>query len=327
MAATRAQKMRLGIFLITTTAIVILTLIYLIGASIMEVRDAYTVVLQGGSGGLEAGSQVRFNDIPVGRIEKVSIDKEDPSLVILNLTVNHGTPLTADTVAVPEMANITGTKILSMHGGNKNSIRLKPGDTIQSASSDLSMMTTKIVSIAEKIQQLIDNLNDITNTQNANKLAQVLEEVEGITQKMNSILENNQDNFNAMISDARGVVKKADDTLADVQHIVSSVNRASDDIFSAKNIRRIETLLDSTNGMMANVRARTSESELGQTIHGVNTLVSSTQVTVLRLRDDLRRVLSELETSVENINEFTQILVDDPSVLISGRNEKERQLP
>jgi len=327
MAATRAQKMRLGIFLITTTAIVVITLIYLIGASIMEVRDEYKVVLQGGSAGLEAGSQVRFNDIPVGRIEKVSLDNEDPSLVIIILTVNHGTPLTVDTVAVPEMANITGTKILSMHGGTKESVKLKPGDTIQSANSDLSMMTTKIVNIADKLQQLIDNLNVITNTQNADKLAQVLEDVEGITKNINTLLETNQENINAMIVDAKGVVKRADETLAGIQSVVSSVDRASDEVFSSKNIHRVESLLDSTNGMMVNVRARTSEEELGQTIAGVNSLVSSTQVTVLRLRDDLRRVLSELETSVENINEFTQILVDDPSVLISGRNEKERKLP
>jgi hypothetical protein len=36
--------------------------------------------------------------------------------------------------------------------------------------------------------------------------------------------------------------------------------------------------------------------------------------------------MKELETSVENINEFTQILVENPSVLISGRSEKDRQI-
>lgn len=327
MAATRAQKMRLGIFLIVTTTVVVFTLIYLVGASLMEIRDSYVVVLQGGSAGLEVGSQVRFNDIVVGRVEGVRLDENDPGQVIINLSLDHGTPVTVDTVAVPEMANITGTKMLSMHGGTKASARLKPGDTIKSAASDFSMLTTKVVTIADKLQQLIDNLNTITDTDNADKLAKVLEEVEGITKNVNSILDENRDSINKMVSDVHSVVKRADETLVSIQSVAKSLDKASGQVLSSKNIHRVESLLDSTNGVMGNVNARTSKDELGQTIAGVNSLVSTTQVTVLRLRDDLRRVMNELETSVENINEFTQILIDNPSVLISGRNEKERQLP
>lgn len=327
MAATRAQKMRLGIFLIVTTTVVVFTLIYLVGASLMEIRDSYVVILQGGSAGLEVGSQVRFNDIVVGRVEGVRLDENDPGQVIINLSLDHGTPVTVDTVAVPEMANITGTKMLSMHGGTKASARLKPGDTIKSAASDFSMLTTKVVTIADKLQQLIDNLNTITDTDNADKLAKVLEEVEGITKNVNSILDENRDSINKMVSDVHSVVKRADETLVSIQSVAKSLDKASGQVLSSKNIHRVESLLDSTNGVMGNVNARTSKDELGQTIAGVNSLVSTTQVTVLRLRDDLRRVMNELETSVENINEFTQILIDNPSVLISGRNEKERQLP
>ena len=45
------------------------------------------------------------------------------------------------------------------------------------------------------------------------------------------------------------------------------------------------------------------------------------------IHDDMQRIMRELEQGVENFNEFTQILVDNPSVLISGRSEKERVLP
>jgi hypothetical protein len=45
------------------------------------------------------------------------------------------------------------------------------------------------------------------------------------------------------------------------------------------------------------------------------------------MRDDLRRALDDLATSSENIAELTQILVDNPSALISGRSERDRPLP
>ena len=231
------------------------------------------------------------------------------------------------TIAVPEMANITGTKMLSMHGGTKESKRLKPGDEIQSAASDLSMITTKVVNIADRLQLLIDHLNVITNTENTEKLAHVISEVEGITKRVNEILEANQSNINDMVVDARTLIKRTDETMADVQNVVKTLNHSAQQIMSAKNMHRIDTLLDSTRSVMNNVENRTSKEELGATIESVNELAMATQVTIVRMRDDLRRIMSELETSVENINEFTQILVDDPSVLITGRNEKERQLP
>ena len=119
MAATRAQKIRLSAFLIVVTAIIASTLFYLVGAHLMEIRDEYKIELQGGSGGLEVGSQVRFNDIVAGRVESVRLDKDDPNLVIIWVSMEHGTPITVDTIAVPEMANITGSKMLSMRGGTK----------------------------------------------------------------------------------------------------------------------------------------------------------------------------------------------------------------
>ncbi len=327
MAATRAQKMRLGIFLIVSTAIIVITLIYLLGASLMEIRDPYYVVLQGSSGGLEAGSQVRFNDIVVGRVEHVRLDPNDPAQVRIEISLEHDTPVTVDTVAVPEMANITGTKMLSMHGGTKESVRLKPGDTIKSAASDLSMITTKVVNIADRLQHLIDNLNTITNTENTQKLSSVLNEAEGITKHVNELLATNQEHINAMMVDARSLIRQADETLGDVRSVVQTLDKTTQQLLNAKNIHRIEALLDTTRSMMSNVENRTSKEELGTTIENVNELAVATQVTIVRLRDDLRRIMNELETSVENINEFTQILVDDPSVLITGRNEKERQLP
>ncbi|MBQ9243757.1 MAG: MCE family protein [Proteobacteria bacterium] len=327
MAATRAQKMRLGIFLIVTTAIVIVTLIYLIGASILEVRDPYTVILQGGSAGLETGSQVRFNDIVVGRVEHVRLDPEDPGQVIISISLEHGTPVTVDTIAVPEMANITGTKRLAMRGGDKNSKRLKPGDTIKSANDDLGMIATKVVNIANKLEEILGNLVTVTNPENMGKIEQVIGEVEGITKNINTIISDNQENINTIILDAKAVIARADSSMSRIDQMLATTETAVRNVASPHNVKQITTILEAANTLVSNVTTRTSDEELGQTIQSANRLVADTNVTVLRLRTDLQRVMRELETSVENINEFTQILVENPSVLISGRNEKERRLP
>lgn len=327
MAATRAQKIRLSVFLITVTAIVVATLLYLVGASLMQVRDHYTVVLNGGSGGLEVGSQVRFNDITVGRVESVTMDHNDPNQIIVGLSLDHGTPVTEDTVAVPEMANITGTKMLSMHGGTANSKRLKPGDRIRAVESDFSMLTTKLVNISNRLETILDNLVEVTSPENVNKLNAVLSDVEGITNKVNGLLDANEENINVLVTDARSTVSKVNQSMDRIENILANAETAIQRVASPGNISKVTTILDSANLLVKNVTARTSQQELGATIENINRLATDANVTVLRLRGDLQRVMRELETSVENINEFTQMLIENPSVLINGRSEKERRLP
>lgn len=327
MAATRAQKIRLSVFLITVTAIVAATLLYLVGASLMQVRDHYTVVLNGGSGGLEVGSQVRFNDITVGRVESVTMDHNDPNQIIVGLSLDHGTPVTEDTVAVPEMANITGTKMLSMHGGTANSKRLKPGDRIRAVESDFSMLTTKLVNISNRLETILDNLVEVTSPENINKLNAVLSDVEGITNKVNGLLDANEENINILVTDARSTVSKVNQSMDHIENILVGAETAIQRVASPSNISKVTTILDSANLLVKNVTARTSQQELGATIENINRLATDANVTVLRLRGDLQRVMRELETSVENINEFTQMLIENPSVLINGRSEKERRLP
>ncbi|MBQ9394712.1 MAG: MCE family protein [Proteobacteria bacterium] len=326
MAATRSQKIRLSVFLITTTAIVIATLLYLMGASMLQIRDEYTILLQGGSGGLEVGGQVRFNDINVGRIETVKIDPEDPSLIRITITLEHGTPITEDTIATPELAGITGSKRLALHGGTKNSKRLEPGSIIPSENTDLGAVITKVINIADKLENLIDNLVDITNVENKQKIDNILTEVETMTKSVNTLVASNEENINQIVGDVKDLVVKLDSSMNKVEHSLDQVDQTITKVASQHNINQITNILDTTNALMSNVTTRTSDEELGRTIQDVNKLVADTNVTVLRLRTDLQRVMGELESAVENINEFTQILIDNPSVLISGRTEKDRQL-
>jgi phospholipid/cholesterol/gamma-HCH transport system substrate-binding protein len=214
-----------------------------------------------------------------------------------------------------------------MRGGDKNSKRLKPGDTIKSANDDLAMITTKVVNIANKLEEILGNLVAVTNPQNMEKLENVITEVEGITKNVNTILNDNQDNFNTMILDVKSVIAKADASMDKIDHMLATTESAITNVASPHNVKQVTTILESANALVSNVTTRTSDNELGQTIQAANRLVADTNVTVLRLRTDLQRVMRELETSVENINEFTQILVENPSVLISGRTEKERRLP
>lgn len=326
MGATRAQKIRLGIFLIVSTCLLVGILVYLLGASMLEIRDEYRVVLHGGSGGLEIGAQVKYNGIRVGRVETVTINREDPSEVFIGLSVVGGTPITVDTVAIPELGGITGAKVLSMTGGTKSSELLKPGSDIASADSDLSMITTKVVDISKKLEALLDNLVEITNSENADKVASVLTEVETSVKNVNKILDDQSGRIDSIITNVNDVTSKLNTTMGRVDQLVATVDKFAGNVATKQNVENIKSILSNANTTLETVNKRLSDEELGTTISSLNSLISSADVSILRLRTDMKRIVVDLERAIENINDFVQILVDNPAALISGRAERDREL-
>ncbi len=180
MAATRSQRIYLAIFMITMSLILGATLVYMLGRNVLQSMDVYYVNLQGGSSGLEMGSQVRFNGIVVGRVDDVALDSEDPSLVRLTLSVKGGTPINEHTVAVPELTGLTGSKRLALNGGNKDSKKLQSGDTIPSAKDDFSAITVRLNSISLRIEKLLENLNQLTSGENGKAIGKTIAHAEQI---------------------------------------------------------------------------------------------------------------------------------------------------
>lgn len=334
MNPTRAQKFRLGIFVLVSTGVLVGTLLMMIGTSFLEQRDEYYVRFQGSVGGLEPGSQVRLNGIRVGRVDGVKIDPDDPAYVRVLLSLDAETPITKDTIATLNMQGITGMKYIELHGATLESERLEPGSEITAGGSDIDLLTEKAVDIALKIDILLNNLVAATSGENVKLVTSILGEVDGTLQETRKLIADNR----PAITNIIGNVSKTSDELpvmtAEVAATMSEVKAtvvALREIVDPKQFKRVLTLLAST---LTELNKRVGPDELGKVFADADTLVLNTDklvydanVTLVRLRDDLRRTLDELAQSTENIAEFTQILVEDPAALISGRSSTDRALP
>ena len=334
MAITRAQGFRLGLFLTVSTTILVGTILALVGSSLLEQKDEYWLRIEGSAGGLERGAQVRYNGIRVGRVEEVGIDPDDPSFVKVKLALDPDTPITVDTVAVLNMQGITGLKYIELTGGSKDSERLEPGGEIKSGGSDFDLLTERAFAITEKIETLLDNLVTATGGEQITKLNAVLEEAEATMAALRVLIEDNQKKIDQILANAESTTAELSGLIVDARSTLVTTQSTIMRIAEWVDPRQIRALLNNLNKTLDEIKARASDQELGallassqQLTEETRTLVKNADVTLLRTRDDLRRALDELAMSTENLSEFTQILVDNPSALISGRNETDRALP
>jgi phospholipid/cholesterol/gamma-HCH transport system substrate-binding protein len=344
---SKAQKVRLGIFLIIGGVLLGGTLVILIGMAALEEHDDYSLYFSGSISGLETGSVVRYNGLPVGRVESVKID---PKLI------------TEATVATLQMQGITGLKYIELKNRENESPLVQPGSTIPVEGSDFDDLANKATQIANKIDTaighlnnlladdkigaLIDNIVKLTGDQNGAIVTQILAEVEGNLKATRALLENPDiqkilantskasDEIVFIAADVRATVSDVRATMADMRVTIASTSAAVNAIatsFSPQQIKRVVTRVEQ---VLDQLKARVGPEELGATLASANVMMTSLSstaknidVTVLRTRDDLRRMLDSMITGAENFSDFAQILVDNPSALLSGRKESERALP
>ncbi|MFT7623717.1 MAG: phospholipid/cholesterol/gamma-HCH transport system substrate-binding protein [Myxococcota bacterium] len=344
-----AQKTRLGLFLGLAGLILVGTLVAMFGLAALEKRDQYIIRFEGSVSGLTAGSTVRYNGIDVGRVDKVRIDAEHVSGVEVQITLAEGTPVRSDTQAVLQMQGITGLKYIELSStGDKDATPLDEGATIPSSRSMVDELTERATSIAEKLEGVLDNIVDMTGGQNADLLTGIMTDVRRLSSSTTRLITASEPQVAKILSEVGDTVAGLTILTDEARMTLKSVVGAADKAAGWVNPREVSSVLKRTQSALgavertssaidkslATLRARMGPEELGKTIASVNSLAARSEklvdradVTLVRARDDLLRVLAALVDGAEAFGELAALLKEDPSALIKGKGGEERELP
>ena len=155
--ATRKQKIRLGVFAVSTALLVAAVLVVFAGMRFWEREDTYVVDVEGSVVGLSSGSDVLLNGVQVGSIEEVEISPDDISRVRVTLEVKQGTPIKRDTRAMLVMRGITGLRVIDLRGGTDEAAALSPGSKIPQEKSQLDKLADRADEIADRTLDVLDS--------------------------------------------------------------------------------------------------------------------------------------------------------------------------
>ena len=107
--------------------------------------------------GLALGDPVKFHGVDIGTVRTMEIDKADPRLVQVDVSLRKDAPVKTDTKASLKLKGITGTVFVELNGGSVEAKRLvettTPGQ-IPEIPSEKSQLTTLLESIPKVIESL-----------------------------------------------------------------------------------------------------------------------------------------------------------------------------
>jgi phospholipid/cholesterol/gamma-HCH transport system substrate-binding protein len=293
MDVSKAEKTRLGIFLLGSIGLLVGVLFVLVGKHLLVKKVAYFTRLSESVSGLELGTPVKQNGVDVGDIAAIVTDSSDVTKSIVRFDVKKGTPMKTDMIATMGSYGITGLKYVEITGGSYSSPDVPPGGEIKSGLSTLGKITVRADSIAEKIDRLLGNVISITETQN-------------------------RQNIDRLIKSS-----------ADLSSSLDTLTREVSNIHPGK---RMEGILSQLESASKDLKAKMHNAEIDETVHeyrkaaeGMTGVTQKVDVTVLRVQEDLAQSMSNLKETMKNMNTFSRQIKENPSILLRGEDKQERR--
>ncbi len=304
MNISNAQRARLGIFAAAGGAVLVILLSISLGVKLSQRTSAYWAFFKGESvSGLEQGAEVKFTGVPIGRVEKISYDAADLSKVKVAFRVQADFPMKADMYATTGLLGITGLKYIEIMGGTNAAPTLRSNAEIPTRTSLISSISGKAEAIAAKVELLVNNLNTLTNPDSLRSFRIMLDNIAAVTGDAHGLASSLTPKVDSMASSAVTVMSKVERIAGNVQDITATLDHA----FSAGQLSATISSIDS---------AALSLKQVTQNL----------SLIVLQSHEDFAVSMRNLREATENADQLTQMLVENPSLLLRNEAPKERSM-
>ena len=315
---------KVGIFVLTCALILGSTLVALISPQLHGSMLPYRTYLRY-AGGIAPGGNVLFGGIVAGRITGVRPAQSDPTRIEVAVELKPGTPVNEKSVAKIGSVGLMSEPALLISTGSNAAARIPPGNTIPSqeavtldeiagrlgtvtenANALITQVQGELGDISGDARKLLANLNSLTGQPNQQRVANALDQVNGL------------------LSDQRPKLNRISDRLlALAQHadeLAAKLGPVTD---------HADGTIENFNGMLTDLRdpLQSDVVELQKTLAEAKTLLANMQV-VIRANDyKIDDTIENLRVTTENLNELSDSLKQRPWSLIRIKQPKERQVP
>lgn len=337
MGVTRAQKVRLGLFVAGAITLGVAGIVALAGSKLGEVRDAYQIRYDQGSvslSGLEVGSPVKYSGIKVGRVDAVGIDPQDVSVIVVGISLQGGTPVSEQSVANLGSQGITGLKYVELTRGERTGRLRAPGESIPAGASSLDQLTDQAERIAMEVQATLVNVRQLTDADMRARIGRLMERTDSLIGTLEATVNENRTGLAELTAAASGTTRG----LATLATELTQTARSSRLLIEAARPPLTEALtqagglvgelrtsrqgLDDTVGdaraLVADGRAVLGPEGVPATLQRMNLLLDRTLLLVTQSREDLVDSANYLREAAANFSDLSRQLREDPSLLLMG---------
>ena len=306
---SKREQVWVGLFVIIAATLLIVTVFVLTGAFAGSAKTFHARFHN--VAGLDQGATVRYEGGPkIGRVEKVVIDPNDPSLLDMQFSVKSDLPIKTDShVAILSFSPL-GDNHLEIKAGSAAAARAPSGALLPSDPYvGFNDLTAQINQLAPQAKELLTNLNE--------RVVQLKITVDRINDLLN---DRNRENVSASLAELHGMLAE---NRPEIRSTLKNANSASAKI--GPLLDQLHTTIDQTQGTLKKVDGliddnredvRASVIKLRQSLENISELTAHLQQMLDNNDDNIDQILNNLRIITENLKAFTYTIKTRPSSLI-----------
>lgn len=308
METTKAERIRLGVFLLVCIVGVLSFIGYLIGEKIHNQKVNYYTVFSESVQGLSKDARVMLNGIDVGHVRKIHIDSTNLNNVVVWFEVNPETPIKSGTeVQMTSGISLTGNRYLILSGGDADEENLPDESYVKSGVNKISEITGQAENVVARIETLLDNLNNILSADNANRITRTLDNLEMASA-----------GGNRLVKSMAAPVANMDSAMASLKHITSEFDDSHVAIEITNTLSQVQEKL-------SHLDTKQMNEDLVKTLHSVETMSKRLDLFLYKNQANFYYALKQLNNILDNVNDLSQKVKSQPSLLIRSSSVPERE--
>jgi len=247
---TRAHYVAVGTFVLAVIFLAFVAVLWLGRTEFGEQARRYYIFFRGSVAGLNKGSQVQYNGIPVGQVVDIRVDPGNLEQIQVTAEIDTSiVDIKSDARAFLETNILNGIATIQIRGGTREASDLVPETghkypVIKSGRSELEEVKASLPELVADLKEAAHGVNALLDENNRRAVAETLQNVRTITaafvepsKKLTEVVDNannavvqlrtfSQD-LDESYTDKGGLKDQLSQTLADADRLAKNLNEAS----------------------------------------------------------------------------------------------------
>ena len=341
---TRANYVTVGLFTLLVLAGAFAFIFWVARLGETSGQVPLQVRIAGSVTGLGEGSDVLFNGIKIGKVNRVEFDPQDPRIVYAITSVKADTPIRADTEATIGSQGLTGISYISLKGGSPAAAMLlatKGVPVIDAAPSAVGDILETVRAVAGRADAMVASLDAFmketrgpaTNAvKNFETFSAALSKNSGGIGKFMDGVSKTADGLNGLSAKLDGTIAKVDAILGavDPAKVKASVANIEDFTRQLKDstgridsvLAKLDGFLGSADGSSISEDLRATLAEFRQTSQVLRGRVNEISAGLARFSnqglEEVRALVQDTRRSINRIEQSVSDFEENPQRIITG---------
>lgn len=264
----------------------------------------YEIYFSGSVSGLNQGSPVRYLGVDVGRVRRITLNKDRPDTVKVLAEVDSDAPISVATRASLGLQGVTGLLYINLkQAGDGSAASLRQGERypiIEAQSSDIDALLASLPELVSHARTLIDNANTLFSEQNVAAISTTLANLRNTTQGLPQ------------------TTKQVDELLLQLNSTAAEIKAAA---------ASVQDVAADTRPQLTNVMTRMNDvaGNLAATTQRLDRFMANSETQLNHFSDqglfEFERLLRDARSAATEFRELSRSLKETPSQLLFERPE------